>query len=58
MAGTNNTIQVDNIIAWFSAEINKLKKKLVGQAVKYRVNIRTDTWMVMLSFSAPYDRTQ
>jgi len=30
----------------------------VEQAVEYRVNIRTGTWMVMLSFSAPYDRTK
>jgi len=28
MAGTDDTIQVDSIIAWFSVRINKFKKKL------------------------------
>jgi hypothetical protein len=59
MSRTDDKIPADKIIAWVSVRINlKKKKKIVDQAVEYRVNIRTDTLMVMLSFAAPYDRTQ
>jgi hypothetical protein len=57
MARTDDNIPVDkNYRLGFCK--NKFKKKVVEQAVEYRVNIRTRTWMVMLSFSAPYHRTQ
>jgi hypothetical protein len=58
MAQTDDDIPVDKFIAWISVRLNLEKSLWNKQAVEYRVNITTGTWMLMLSFSAPYDRTK